>query len=422
MRDYLFNLLNEYYTSHTTLLTNILVVGLIVITTIIIHLFLHLILFRALGSKLKKSPLLFLNLLVEKSLLTNLAFTIQGVLLEVQLRLWIHEHTLREISISVVNVLTLIYGLLTIFALLNTIETYCYQRQLTQRFPIRGIIQAIKIMTSIGISIIIISTLLGKSPLFLLSGLGAMTAVLMLVFKDPIMGLVAGIQLSANRMLNIGDWLEMPKYNADGSVIDIALTTVKVQNWDNTITTIPTYALISDSFKNWRGMSESGGRRIKRAIYINSNSVHFLSQQEIQHLSQSLLLTQYLEKRVREIKAFNEKFDIHNQSPLNGRHLTNLGTFRMYLQNYLTQHPQIRQDMTLMVRQLTPSEQGIPLEIYCFTNTVVWKEYESIQSDIFDHIFAIISEFNLQVFQNPSGQDVRSIQALHLDNVQNTLN
>jgi miniconductance mechanosensitive channel len=257
----------------------------------------------------------------------------------------------------------------------------------------------------------IISLLMGRSPLLLLSGLGAMTAVLMLVFKDPILGLVAGIQLSANDMLKIGDWLEMPKYGADGAVTDIGLTTVKVRNWDNTVTTIPTYALISDSFKNWRSMSESGGRRIKRSVNIDTTSVHFLTSEEQERLNRNPLLQRYLNDKTQELGKYNQQSEVDLSSPLNGRRLTNVGTLRAYLVAYLRSHPGIHQNMTLMVRQLAPTPEGLPLEIYAFTNTTVWAEYEGIQSDIFDHLLAAIGEFDLRIHQTPSGNDMRSMLA-----------
>jgi miniconductance mechanosensitive channel len=231
----------------------------------------------------------------------------------------------------------------------------------------------------------------------------------MLVFKDPIMGLVAGIQLSANDMLAVGDWLEMPKYGADGDVIDIGLTTVKVSNWDRTITTIPTYALISDSFKNWRGMSESGGRRIKRSINIDAGSVHFLNEDELARLHKAKLLGPYLDQKVSEIERYNSELHADLTSLVNGRRLTNLGTFRAYLNEYLRNHPQIHQGMTLMVRQMQPTPEGIPVEIYAFTNTTAWVAYEGIQSDLFDHILAVLPEFGLRVHQTPTGYDMRTL-------------
>ncbi|MGJ7383602.1 mechanosensitive ion channel domain-containing protein, partial [Morganella morganii] len=258
-------------------------------------------------------------------------------------------------------------------------------------------------------SILIISLLIGKSPLILLSGLGAMTAVLMLVFKDPIMGLVAGIQLSVNDMLNVGDWLEMPKYGADGAVTDIGLTTVKVQNWDNTITTIPTYALISDSFKNWQGMTASGGRRIKRSMNLDTTSIRFLTDEEISRLRQSNLIAGYIDAKLQEIAEYNAQEP--GDTLLNQRRLTNIGTFRAYAEAYIKASPHIHKKMTTMVRQLAPTPDGLPVEIYAFTNVTAWISYEQIQSDIFDHLFAILPQFWLRVHQTPTGFDMRGIAA-----------
>ena len=407
MREQLLQWLTGHGYPHSDLIVNMIMIGLIILTTLVLHAVIHYGIFRVLAKKFKSSKLVFLNTLAEQKLFSNLALTIQGILLAVQLRIWLPVSEWREGLITVTHIWCLVFALLTVFALLDTLQTYLFRRNLAQHFPVRGLVQTVKLLASIGIGLLLVSLLLGQSPLILLSGLGAMTAVLMLVFKDPILGLVAGIQLSANRMLNVGDWLEMPKYGADGSVTDIGLTTVKVQNWDNTVTTLPTYALISDSFKNWRAMSESGGRRIKRAVYLDSNSVHFLNQEEIDHLRQSRLLGDYLDTRQASIREFNAEHKIDNSSYLNGCHLTNLGTFRAYLQQYLENSRHIRKDMTLMVRQLDAGDKGIPLEIYCFTNTVVWAEYEGIQADIFDHIFAVAGEFGLRVYQAPSGYDMQ---------------
>lgn len=414
MYEQLVRWLSHYGLTQNDWQVEAIMIALIALTIVIIHCILY-VLFRIVFKRFSQSKSIFFNELADKSLLNNFGYAIQGILLSLQLRIWLPESTWQEGLIVLTDIWTLIFSLFTLFSLLNALHRYLLSKEIAKQFPVTGIIQTIKLIASLGLSIILISLILGKSPLILLSGLGAMTAVLMLVFKDPILGFVAGIQLSANRMLNIGDWLEMPKYHADGSVVDIGLTTVKVQNWDNTVTTIPTYALISDSFKNWRAMSESGGRRIKRALYIDTTSVHFLSNEEIEHLSQSRLLTDYLATRLKEIQEFNQTHEISGNSPLNGRHLTNLGTFRVYLENYLKTNPSIHRNMTLMVRQLAPDEKGIPLEIYCFTNTVAWTEYEAIQSDIFDHIVAVIGEFGLRIYQAPSGQDLRHI----LDNGKN---
>lgn len=272
--------------------------------------------------------------------------------------------------------------------------------------PIKGYVQLVQILIIFLATIFVISILINKSPLGLFAGLGAMAAVLLLVFKDSILGFVASIQLSANNMLKPGDWIEMPSHRADGTVIDISLTTVKVQNWDKTITTIPTYALVSESFNNWAGMEESGGRRIKRSINIDMKSVRFADQALLEKLSHFYLLKDYIAQKEREISDFNKKLQVEEGDVYNGRRQTNLGIFRYYLQAYLKQNPNIHQEMTFLVRHLQPTEKGIPLEIYVFSKDQRWANYEGIQADIFDHILAIIPEFGLRVYQNPSGNDI----------------
>ncbi|HAS15087.1 MAG TPA: mechanosensitive ion channel protein MscS, partial [Idiomarina abyssalis] len=235
------------------------------------------------------------------------------------------------------------------------------------------------------------------------------------VFQDTILSLVASIQLSSNDMIRVGDWIEMPQLNADGDVIDIALHTVRVQNWDKTITNIPTKRLISESFKNWRGMQESGGRRIKRALYIDQNSIHFLSDEQKKKLKRFSLLNDYLEQKEKDISEWNSSLEQTGADPINGRQVTNIGTFRAYVKQYLSNRPDVHKGLTLMVRQLSPGPQGLPIEIYCFSNDTAWETYEGIQSDIFDHLFAILPQFDLQVFQETSGQDVRTaVQQLGL--------
>jgi miniconductance mechanosensitive channel len=275
--------------------------------------------------------------------------------------------------------------------------------------PIKGYIQVGKIALFVAAAILMVAVLMEQSPFLLLSGLGAMAAVLMLVFRDTILSLVASVQLTSNDMLRVGDWIEMPALNADGDVIDIALHTVKVQNWDKTITTIPTHRLISESFRNWRGMQESGGRRIKRSIFIDQNSVHFLDDEEILGLRRFALLNGYLAGKRDEIEHWNEKLSRAGRDPVNERRLTNIGTFRAYVFAYLRAHPHIAQDMTLLVRQLDPTPQGLPLEIYCFTSTTSWSTYEDIQGDIFDHILSVVPLFGVKLFQNPSGLDLSRV-------------
>ncbi|MFU8780347.1 MAG: mechanosensitive ion channel family protein [Kiritimatiellia bacterium] len=299
-----------------------------------------------------------------------------------------------------------------IFTLLDGVEKI-YQRLLFARqIPIRVFIQIAKLIAFLVALVMAVSALMNRSPALLVSGLGAMTAVLMLIFKDPILGFVAGIQLSANRMLSVGDWLEMPKYNADGDVIEITLTTVKVRNWDCTITTVPTYALISEAFKNWRGMTDAGGRRIKRSIFLDMTSIHFLAPEEIQHLRRMQLITDYIDQKQQEIEADNQAKGIDPASPANGRHLTNIGVLRAYLVTYLKNHTGLRQNMIQIVRQLQPTPQGIPLEIYAFTADTGWVAHEGVQSDIFDHILAVIPEFGLRIYQTPSGTDLLALKRL----------
>ena len=275
--------------------------------------------------------------------------------------------------------------------------------------PIKTVVQVLKLILYSVAAIAVISLLIGQSPSLLLGGLGAMTAVLMLIFKDAILGLVAGIQLSANQMVAPGDWIEMPKYGADGDVLEVALTTVKVKNWDKTITTIPTYALITESFKNWRGMSESGGRRIKRAINIDMGSIRFCDEEMLERFSKVQYIAEYLERKRHEISNWNAERNVDASDPLNGRQLTNLGTFRAYVVAYLRNHPVIHQEMTFLVRHLAPTEHGLPIEIYVFSRDQVWSNYEGIQADIFDHILAIAPAFDLRVYQSPTGGDVRDL-------------
>ena len=278
--------------------------------------------------------------------------------------------------------------------------------EVAQHRPLRGYFQAVKVFIYVVGGIAVLGTLVQESPWKLLSGIGALTAIILLVFKDSILGFVASIQISANDMVRIGDWIEMPKYGADGDVVDITLQCVKVRNWDKTITTIPTYALVSDSFKNWRGMKEAGGRRIKRAVYIDMNTVRFVDAALRNQFTTYAYLGDYLSQKEAEIAEHNRKLGLDLESLVNGRRLTNLGTFRAYVRQYLRNHPRIRPDMTLLVRQLPPTEHGLPIELYAFASDTRWAEFEDIQSDIFDHILAVIPQFGLKVFQRPSGRDL----------------
>jgi miniconductance mechanosensitive channel len=281
-----------------------------------------------------------------------------------------------------------------------------------RRRPIKAYIQLVKIAIAIVTTIIVVSTLMDRSPWIFLSGLGAMTAVLLLVFRDTILSLVASIQIATNEMIHVGDWVEMPQAGVDGDVIEVALHTVKVQNWDKTISTIPTHKFIDESFKNWRGMSLSGGRRIKRSVYIDIRSVRFLTADEIEKFGHWALLADYITDKRAEIERYNAESGGDARVEADLRRLTNIGTLRAYMVGYLRNHPKIHdRDYTLMVRQLAPGPQGLPLELYCFSNDQEWTNYEAIQSDVFDHILAIVPEFGLRVFQAPTGHDVADLVA-----------
>ena len=302
----------------------------------------------------------------------------------------------KAISLYYVLIVLAVYD-----ALLSAVRDIYDMSGKAQKVGITGTIQALKVTGVIASVIIAVSLLAGKSPIYFLSGLGAFTAILMLIFKDPILGLVAGVQLSTMDLVRKGDWIDIPKHGADGHVIDINLTTVRVRNWDRTITAIPAYELVSSSFKNWRGMFEGGGRRIKSAIRFRTSSIHFLTQEEYNHLSKIKLLREYFEKKMAEIEQFNaaECADCDISVPVNGRRLTNIGTYRAYCEAYLRRHPGINQELMLLVRLLQQTEMGVPLELYAFTSDVMWVGHEAVQSDIFDHLMAIAPEFGLVIFQ-----------------------
>lgn len=311
--------------------------------------------------------------------------------------------------IQLTQIYMVIVTLNTINAFLNALYTIYQGFEVSKSKPIKGYLQVFKIIVFVIGIIIVFSMLLGKSPIYLLGGLGAFSAVLLFIFKDAILGLVAGIQISANDMVRPGDWIVMGKSGADGIVTDISLTTVKVQNWDKTITTVPTYSLVSESFVNWRGMEESGGRRIKRSVNIDVNSVKFCSPEMIEKFRKIDLIRNYISYKEKELSNYNKQSGIDDSIVVNGRRQTNLGVFRAYLSAYLRNNPDIRTDMTFLVRQLQPTESGIPVEIYVFSKVQEWAKYEDIQSDIFDHILASMPEFELHLFQNPSGADLRKL-------------
>lgn len=348
------------------------------------------------------------NVLLERKIFRTLSHIVPAIIIYQFADIFEDYKTIiQRLSITYIMIISLI----VITRMLNAVNDIYRMYEISKTRPIKGYIQVANIIiVAIGV-ISIIANLVGKSPFILLGGIGALSAVIMLVFKDSILGLVAGVQLTANDMVRVGDWIEMPKYGADGDVIDITLNTIKVQNFDKTITMIPAYALVSDSFINWRGMLSSGGRRIKRSISIDNTSISFCTPEMIERFKEIQLLKEYIEKREKEIEEYNEQHHVSKTNPVNGRALTNIGVFRAYITNYLKHHPGIHQEMSLMVRQLAPTENGLPLEIYAFSNDTSWANYESIQSDIFDHLFAVAPAFGLRIFQNPTGNDMRLMVA-----------
>ena len=295
--------------------------------------------------------------------------------------------------------------LFTLQALLNGLQTIYQRYDISKRIPIKGLLQALMLVASFVGSVFIISIVMGREIGTLMAGLGAMVMGFLFVFKDAIMGLVAGIQIATNDTVRKGDWIEMKGHGIDGDVIDVSLTTVKVQNFDKTVVSIPASKLITEACRNWRGMKDSGGRRIKRPIRIDMRSIRFADEALLEKFQRFDLLKGYLQSRLDEVNVHNQTANMDLSELVNGRRLTNIGTFRAYIMAYLKSHPQIRQDRTFLIRQLAPGDNGLPIEIYIFTDTTVWAEYEAIQADIFDHLLAVIPEFGLAPFQNSTGKE-----------------
>ncbi|MEK6200800.1 MAG: mechanosensitive ion channel family protein [Desulfobulbaceae bacterium] len=300
-------------------------------------------------------------------------------------------------------------GLRILGAVLRSGKDIFHTSGIAGDWPVQSYLDAFKIISYVLAFIFIISILTNQSPWGIISVFGGLTAILLLIFKDTILGFVANLQLTANDMIHVGDWIEMEKFGADGDVIDISLHTVKVQNWDKTITTIPTHQMVNDAFKNWRGMSESGGRRIKRALYIDTNSIHFCADAMLVEFKKYTLLEGYLKEKEEEIEEYNRTYP-QEAGNIGGRRQTNIGVFRAYIKAYLRNNPKINKDLTFLVRHLAPTPQGLPLEIYVFSADKVWARYEEIQADIFDHLLAIAPEFGLRIFQYPSGYDLHGVQ------------
>lgn len=351
------------------------------------------------------------DVFMKHGVLEKIAILVPVLLLNIFLPVVLASHALlASLADRLLDVVIIVLVVRALFSTLDSANEIADDKLLSRRLPIKSFVQLIKLFLFFVALIVSVSVLSEQSPVYFLSGLGVATGLVMLVFKDTILGFVAGIQLAANRMVSPGDWIQMDKYGADGSVEEVSLTTVKVQNWDKTITMIPAYALVSDAFKNWRGMSESGGRRIKRAVNIDIDSIAFLDEVQLARLSKVNLLKRYLADKQSEISEFNANVQ-DGDMLVNTRNLTNVGTFRAYLREYMQHHPKVHKDMTLLVRQLAPTTEGLPIEVYIFTNDTRWAFYEDIQADIFDHIYAILPQFNLRAFQAPTGSDIRSLKA-----------
>ena len=419
MIEYLSAFLNAYLTENllelglTTTMVETLVRGGLILLVLLFSWVAH----RVSQGPIKRSIEKFANytiqqwddILVEKHIVKRILYFIPLILLYVLSSPILTGTSLLPLSQTLISFLFLIAGMMFLDAMLNALLAIYGKSAIAKEISITPFVQVLKLVLYFVTGILLLSLLLQKTPLYFLSGLGALTAVLMFVFKDVLMGFVAGIQLIANKMVAPKDWIEMPKYGADGDVLEITLTTVKVQNFDNTITTIPTYALINESFKNWRNMNLSGGRRIKRYVNIDLGSIKFCSSEMLERLKGIQLINQYIQSSKEEIFVNNKKHHVDESTLVNGRRLTNIGIFRSYVEAYLRQHPVINKDMTFLIRQLSPSENGLPIEIYVFCKDTNWTAYEAIQADIFDHILAVVTEFDLRVFQEPSGSDFQKI-------------
>lgn len=351
------------------------------------------------------------DILIDNGILARVVMIVPAILIYILIPIFFFGDSSFAIWVQkLTNIYMIAVGMYFISAILDFILELSNRNKNLKEKPLRGVFQILKILLYFVGIIIIIGIIINKSPATLLAGLGASAAILSLVFKDTIVGFVSGVQLSANNMLRVGDWITVPKYNADGDVIEVSLNTVKVKNFDNTITTIPPHILINDSFQNWRGMEESGGRRIKRSINIDMNSVKFCSPEMLAKYKKIALIKDYVEEKEQVLNQYNEEFGIDNSILVNGRRQTNLGVFRAYVERYIASLPAVNQNLTHMVRQLQPTEKGIPIELYFFSAEKKWILYENIQSDVFDHLLAVLPEFDLAMFQNPTGSDFKALK------------
>ncbi len=382
--------------------------SILLVTAIIAHLLTRYVLLRLLNKLTRYLPGDAGDVIVEQKVISRVTYIIPLLVLSAGVA-FVPDipDFIVNLIVTLTQVLTFVVLAWSVSAALNAVNELYQRNPASEGKPIKGYLQMVKIIIYIVITLLVIGTLLDRDVFALLAGLGAMMAVLMLIFQSTILSLVASVQVSSYDMVRVGDWIEMPALYADGDVIDVSLHTIKVQNWDKTITTIPTNRLLSETFRNWRGMSEAGGRRIKRALMIDQTSVRFLSDEERERLHNFFLLDDYLKQKEEELIEWNRKLEEHGRQSVNYRRLTNLGTFRAYVIQYLDNHSGVNHNLTKLVRQLDPTPEGIPLEIWCFTASTQWKVYEATQADIFDHLLAILPEFGLRIFQHPSGYDFK---------------
>ncbi len=385
-------------------LSYIIIAVIIILTCIMVNIILKNIILRIFKNVIYHNKNLWVTIMYDRRVFTRLANIAPGIIVTIFSSAFSTE--IRAYIQQGCAVYICIVSLFVVGATLDAADDIYRNYPISKIRPIKGLLQVVKIVYYIVVGIIVIGILMKQNPLYLIGGVGALAALFSFVFKDSILGFIAGIQLTSNDMLRIGDWIEMTKYGADGDVIDITLNTVKVQNFDKTIVTIPAYAMVADSFKNWRGMTQFGGRRIKRSIIIDVNSICFCSPEMIEKFKRMDLLKDYIEEKEMELNNYNKKYN-ENELDINKKQLTNIGTFRAYIENYLKNNPQLHKGMNQLVRQLPQRENGLPLEIYAFTDDTKWENYERIQSDIFDHIFSIAKDFELRIFQSPTGYDMQ---------------
>ena len=382
-----------------------LLFALILSFSFISYIIMRFIVLRAIFHLFKKTSTKLDDIIIEQGLLNRLSYIVPLLILYNFYQYADNFYMVNRLLLTMISIVILA----SINSLLSVINDIFNQSKYSKTINVKSYFQIIRLIVNLLGTIIIIAILSGQSPFYLLSGIGALTAVLMLIFKNTILSFVSTIQINSNDLFKVGDWVEAPMFGADGDVIDIALHTIKIQNWDKTISIIPTHKLIDSSFKNWRGMSDSGGRRIKRTINIDMNSITFCNKELVEKFKSMTLISKYINDKISDINNYNK--EINEESMINGRTLTNIGTYRAYVKAYLKNNKNIHKNMTFLVRQLSPTENGLPLEIYVFSNNTNWVEYEEIQSDIFDHLIASLNQFNLKIYQQPSGNDLEKLSS-----------